>query len=204
MDDGREVVMGAGDFFYIPFVDNVNTAVQNLTPAIHRLSPASAKGIQVVNALGDASPALKSILVNLEQLKPSATQALPAIHSLLCQANPMIRFLSPYGSDIAAFFENFGAATDAYGAAAGHQMLTVATVDPTAIFRGLYSQPVNSALSTLFNFGIFHKLGGSIFGYRPLNPPGQRNDTTTGLGVRSVFQYGQQHPFPHVTADCTS
>jgi hypothetical protein len=29
-------------------------------------------------------------------------------------------------------------------------------------------------------------------------------DTTDGLGDHGPIQWGAQHPFPHVTADCTS
>jgi phospholipid/cholesterol/gamma-HCH transport system substrate-binding protein len=186
----------------ISLVNNLTTAMQQLKPAVDLLTPGSTSGIKVLSALGGASPALKHILVGLEQLQPSAAEAFPALHSLMCQANPVIRFLSPYGKDLGAFFGNFGAAMDPYGAAGGHQMLTSAVVDPTAIVRGVETQPVSNALTTLFNFGLFKAVGGTI-GYHALPPPGHRADTSIGAGDHGPIQYGATHPYPHVTADCS-
>jgi hypothetical protein len=155
----------------------------------------------VIDALGGAAPALKNILVNLEQVQPAATRAFPALHSLTCQVNPVIRFIKPYGPGFAAFFENFGATTDSYAAAGGHELLTSALVDPTALFRGIESPPVSSALTTLFNFGIFKDAGGTI-GFHALTPPGHRQDTTIGAGDHGANDWGRTHQYPHVTADC--
>lgn len=181
-------------------VDNVSTAITRLRPSIKLLTPASASGIRLLDALGGASPSLKNLLVNVTQLKPSATKAFPALHALTCQADPMIRFLSPYGNDIAAFFENFGGMTDAYGNP-GSNLVTSAHVDPSEIVRGVESQPASSALSALLNFGIFAKTG-SKTGYSALLPPGDANDLVPGAGDNGPTQYGRTHAYPHVTADC--
>src|SRR5207249_2217503 len=76
-----------------PVLNTLADAVTKLKPSVKLLTPAAASGIKVVNALGGASPALKNVLASLDQLQPSATKALPAVHALLCQANPMIRFI---------------------------------------------------------------------------------------------------------------
>jgi hypothetical protein len=185
----------------VPVLNNLSTTVLALKPAIELLTPGAQNGLQVVNALGAASPTLKNVLVNLEKLKPSATSALPGLHSIMCQLNPMLRFLKPYGPDISAFLENFGGLVNAYGNA--HTLVAQATVDPSALVRGVETQPgIGPALSTLLNFGIF-KLAGANTGYSALPGPGHMYDTTSGLGGHGPIDWGATHPFPHVTADCS-
>jgi phospholipid/cholesterol/gamma-HCH transport system substrate-binding protein len=184
----------------VPVLDNLSTTVLALKPAIELLTPGAQNGIQVVNALGAASPALKNLLVNLEKLKPSASAALPGVHSIMCQLNPMLRFLKPYGPDLSAFLENFGGLVNAYGNA--HMLVAQANIDPSALVRGVQTQPgIGPALTTLLNFGVF-KLAGAGTGYSALPGPGHMYDTTSGLGGHGPIDWGANHPFQHVTADC--
>jgi len=184
-----------------PVLNTLSDAVTKLKPTVKLLTPAAASGIKVVNSLGGASPALKNVLASLDQLQPSATKALPAVHSLLCQANPMIRFIQPYGPDLAMFFEHFGGVVSAYGDA--HMLVAQANIDPGGLIRGVETQgALGTAAQTLLNFGIF-KLAGSKTGYHALPGPGHMYDTTTGQGDHGPIQYGLTHTFPHVTADCS-
>ena len=184
-----------------PVVNELADATVKLEPAIQLLTPAAGSGIKVVNALGGASPALKNVLVGLEKLRPSATKALPAVHATTCQVDPMARFLQPYGPDIASFFQHFGSVDETYGAA--HELLATVQVDPSALIRGVESQPgVGQVLQTLLNFGIF-QAAGSRTGYHALPGPGQMHNTTLGVGDHGPIEWGAMHPFPHVTADCT-
>jgi hypothetical protein len=115
----------------------------------------------------------------------------------------MARFIRPYGADIASFFENFGAAVTTYETNSAHQLIASLGVDPTNLFRGVTSQPqVSNLLSTLFNFGIFSKAGGTS-GYHGLTPPGHINDINYGQGTYGPAQWGATHTYPHVTADCS-
>lgn len=184
-----------------PVLDELGTTIHTLTPAIHELTPGAQRGITLLRALAGSSPPLRTILGDVIALKPSATRALSAVHAVTCQLNPMLRFLAPYGPDIANFFEEFGSGAVPYGQNS-HELMLSALVDPTHFVRGVESQPVSSALSTLFNFGIFRKLGG-VSGYDPLPGPGQDNNTTIGAGADGTFDYGRTHKYPHVTADCS-
>jgi phospholipid/cholesterol/gamma-HCH transport system substrate-binding protein len=183
-----------------PVLNLLTDATAKLQPAIGLLTPGASNGIQVVNALGGASPALKNLLVSLEKLKPSATAALPAVHATSCQLNPMLRFIKPYGPDISEFFQHFGAVVSAYGDA--HMLTAVADINPSALVRGVETQPpIGTALQTLLNAGLFHLLGART-GFHALPGPGLMHDTTDGLGDAGPIQWGSNHKFPHVTADC--
>lgn len=184
-----------------PVIGELADVVAKLKPAIGLLTPASSKGIDLLDALGNASPALKNLLVQLIKLKPSAAATLPAVHALGCQLDPMLRYIAPYGPDISAFFENFGGVVDAYGNGA-HQMLGSLVVDPSEVFRGIESQPVSSALTTLLNSGILSRAGAHT-GYHFMLPPGQIHNTTLGVGDHGPVQWGATHVYPHVTADCS-
>jgi phospholipid/cholesterol/gamma-HCH transport system substrate-binding protein len=198
-----ERAVGTASPALIQLVDSLTTAVQRLKPSIDLLTPASNSGIKLVNALGGASPALKNLLVNLEQTKPSATQALPALHSLLCQVDPMARFIAPYGQDIASFFESFGGATDVYEQNGIHQLIASLDVDPTEFLRGLQTTPqLDNLLVPLFNFGLFRRAGG-VSGFHALTRPGHIGDPTFGVGDQGPTQFGRHSTYPHVVADCT-
>lgn len=184
-----------------PALTNLGGAITALTPALEDLRPASVSGVRLVDALGNASPALHGILTGLIQLKPSAEAALPALHATLCQLDPMIRYIKPYGPDISAVFSDFGAAADPY-ASKSHQLLLTAMVNPNQVFDGIQTQGLTSALNTLLNAGIFSKAGG-VSGYDPATPPGQIDQTVLGRGVTGPAQFGLTHKYPHVTADCS-
>jgi phospholipid/cholesterol/gamma-HCH transport system substrate-binding protein len=201
----REVTHSVGQ--NLPAVNAVllrlASSVTRLSPALRELDPAAVRGITLVRSLGSASPALKNILVELKQLKPSATAALPALHAVTCQLDPMVRYLEPYGPDASAFFESFGGATDAYGLDS-HQLLLVANVNPDEFIRGLQGPSGVAGLQTLINVGIFQKLGAGT-GYDPDPAPNSINhEAPQGLGISGASQWAAAHPnsFPHVTQDC--
>jgi len=119
-----------------------------------------------------------------------------------CQVDPMARFIKPYGNDIATFFEGFGSADSNYWGVGAHQLMASILVDPSAFIRGFEGNPgLNGLLTTMFNYGIFKKLGGTQ-GFRAISPPGGIGNTTLGLGDEGPVQFGANHPYPHVTADC--
>jgi phospholipid/cholesterol/gamma-HCH transport system substrate-binding protein len=186
-------------------LNHLATVVHDLSPSVPLIAPGAENGGKIINALGSAAPELKGLLGNLRQLQPSATQALPAIHALTCQANPMIRYLKPYGPDISAFFQDFGAADNFYSSAGGgHELPGVLVVDPKAVVRGVTTQPVNNGLTTLLNLGVFRASGAQPFYYHATRPPGQRNSLTYGAGDYTPAQFGATHPYTRVTADCAS
>jgi hypothetical protein len=179
---------------------NLAGAVTNLKPTIDLLTPASTHGIKLVRALGDASAALQSVLRNLEQAQPTASRALPAVHALTCQLNPMLRFLAPYDKDIGAFFDNWTAVMDPY--LYFHEMYGSIHVNAANEFRGVQSPPVTTALQTLINSGVFGKASTGD-GFDPLRPPGGIDRHDIGVGLSTPAQFGATHKYPHVTADCS-
>lgn len=186
-----------------PVLSQLGGVMLALKPAVDLLTPAAGRGIKLLDALGAASSPLKNVLAGVVKLKPSATAALPAVHATLCQLNPMIRFIDPYSEDIAAFFEDFGAVMNSYGGpAAGHELLASLDVDPSNFVRGVYNQPTSVALTSLYNFGVFH--AGTSLGFHSLVPPGHISDPTIGVGDNGPVQWGATHKYPHVTADCSS
>jgi phospholipid/cholesterol/gamma-HCH transport system substrate-binding protein len=186
-----------------PVLLQLSNDVTKLQPAINELTPASQKGIQVLRALGSAAPALKNVLINLTSLKPSATSALTSLHALTCQVDPITRYIAPYGPDIAAFFEDFGAATDSYDS--NHELLTSALVDPTHLVRGIYGNASqDQALNELINVGIFKNLAGAQTGFDANPGPGHAGRHDLDVGDAGPIQFGAHNVYPHVTADCAS
>jgi hypothetical protein len=184
-----------------PVVSGLADAVRQLAPAIGLLTPASQSGLQVVDALGQASPGLAGTLHDLVKLQPSTSAALPAVHATLCQVDPMLRYIQPYGRDIAAFFENDGATSAPY-AWPSHQLLATPLLYPDQFIEGVQSQPVSQAIDTLLNAGIFSKTGASL-GYDPAPGPGGIGNKTKGLGISDPAGFGKLYRYPHVTADCS-
>jgi phospholipid/cholesterol/gamma-HCH transport system substrate-binding protein len=187
-----------------PVLTSVGSTLRLLSPAVHELTPASQKGLEVLDSLGAASPQLRSVLLNLEKLQRPATAALPEVHATLCQVDPMVRYINPYAGDVAAFFADFGATSDSYNNN-NHEFLASIGVDPNAFLRGV---PVSSltgaiapALDDILNTGAFGKLGPDI-GFDPAPPPGGDHDTTEGENDTGATEFGAAHKYPHVTADC--
>jgi ABC-type transporter Mla subunit MlaD len=187
-----------------PTLEHLASTLRKLKPTLDLLGPASVKGLSVLRELGAASPSLRDVLVDLEDLEPSSVKALPQVHSALCQANPMARFLEPYDRDLAAFFSNFGATTDAYlpGSRRGHMLFTSAHIDPPHLFRGVTAGAPDQALTALYNFGIFSPVADAGFGYHALPGPGKIGDPELGKGMAGPIDWGKEHEYPHVVADC--
>jgi len=188
-----------------PVVTELASTVLKLQPALNLLTPASSKGIKLVDSLGSASPALKTILVNLEKLEPSTAKALPAVHAISCQLDPIARFIKPYGPDISQFFQSFGATTTAYETNGAHELIASLLVDPSSFIRGVEGQPnVNKLLAPLLDFGIF-KLAGGTSGFHAISPPGKVGSYIAGDGAGDggPLQFGANHKYPHVTQDCS-
>jgi phospholipid/cholesterol/gamma-HCH transport system substrate-binding protein len=184
-----------------PVLAKLATAVTALKPTIDLLTPAAQHGITLVNSLGNASPAVRNILRNLDQTKPAATTALPAIHATTCQLNPMLRYISPYGRDVASFFQQWEAMFDMYDVN-GHMLFASVHAAPTDSARGVEGQSLVGVTQTLLNAGIFAPLAPG-YGFRPYLPPGQIDNPTIGLGDSTPAQWGATHTYPHVTADCS-
>jgi phospholipid/cholesterol/gamma-HCH transport system substrate-binding protein len=184
-----------------PVATNLGDTLTDLKPTIRELGPASRQGTEILKSLGLASPGLRGVLIDIDKLQPSAVAALPAIHAATCQLDPMIRYISPYGPDLGAYFDDWGGATDAYSQKS-HEVLTSLEVDPAALVRGVSSEPSSAALTTLLDLGVFSKAG-AVNGFDPARPPGGMEDVTDGRGEYTPAEYGATHKYTRVTEDCS-
>jgi phospholipid/cholesterol/gamma-HCH transport system substrate-binding protein len=193
--------IGANTPQIAPVLTALAGAVSAVSPAIHRLAPAARSGIDLVNALGQASPPLRNVLGGLETLQRPARAALPEVHATTCQLDPMLRYIAPYGRDIASALADFGGFASPY-ATTGHSLLVDPYVNPTTFLRGGVVDPaVNTALQALLNFGAFSKLGPNT-GYDAMPGPGGINNGVIGRGATGPASFGKLYKFPHVTPDC--
>jgi phospholipid/cholesterol/gamma-HCH transport system substrate-binding protein len=182
-----------------PLAFNLASALYDVSPAVHLLTPASQSGVQLLKALGGAAYPLRGVLRNLEKLQKPASAALPQVHSLLCQVNPILRYAAPYGPEAGAFLQNFGSAGNAYDAS-GHAARAFALVTPAAAAGALTPQ-MAAAEKLLETVGLARGLARN--GYNPFPGPGQLGRTTAGTGAFGPVAAGKLFKYPHVTADCS-
>jgi phospholipid/cholesterol/gamma-HCH transport system substrate-binding protein len=179
-----------------PLATNLASALDQVSPAVDLLTPASNLGVPLVRALGAASGPLRTVLQNLERLQKPAAAALPEVRAALCEVNPMLKYTSPYGPDIASLFENMGSTANAY-TASGHAVRAYPLVTPAAV-AGAVTEPTAQAIQTLMNAGLAHGLNQN--GYDPFPPPGHINDTTIGRGTHGPVDAGKLLEYTRVTA----
>ena len=113
-------------------------------------SPVTAtEGRAVVSELGRAAPPLQGTLRRLRLLAPSTVRALPQVRAILCQVNPMAKYLRPYAEDVATLLNNMGSVTNYYDAT-GHAARIYVTVGPkdSAIASEANARLVNALLAT--------------------------------------------------------
>jgi hypothetical protein len=138
-----------------------------------------------------------------------ATGALPQIRSVLCQVNPMLRYIDPnpsssapsYVNDLIAFITNFGSAVNGYDNIS-HLVRLVPILGDNSI-SGLPSS-VSTATYDLLHAGI---LGNSTaLTWDPYPKPGLiGSEHATGdpavIGP-SQLKAKTGYVYPHITASC--
>jgi len=119
-----------------PVAKDLRQAAPSLDRALEQLPPASAALKDLVppldRALATARPTLRHIPATSDTLRTFV----PVLDSLLRDVNPMVAYVEPYGTDIGAFFGNFGAAIDRPVENGIKPMQLAAVVNPAAI-RGV-------------------------------------------------------------------
>jgi phospholipid/cholesterol/gamma-HCH transport system substrate-binding protein len=179
-----------------PVVARLATAVNDLGPTIKLLRPAAQEGHSVVDQLGTAAPPLQRTLTSLQRLSGPATQTLPQLGAALCQVNPLVRYVSPYGSELASMITGLGSAVNAYDAN-GHIARLYIGIGPNSLL-GVQSPSVAKAESTLLSSGLLSQL--HLLGYNPYPAPGHASDTT--VGAHSIGPQGAATKYPRIQADC--
>lgn len=183
-----------------PVVANLAAAVRDVSPAVSTLRPAAQDGREVVRALSTAAPRLQGTLGEVDSLSGPLTKALPALHSALCQVNPMVRYLKPYTPDVIASVVGLGSASNSYDAI-GHLIRLTPIIGENSL-AGLPDN-VSKAAYTLLRAGFLSKSMGLT--WNPYPEPGMIGKDGAGKG-KSVFGPADVpatgYKFPHVLADC--
>jgi phospholipid/cholesterol/gamma-HCH transport system substrate-binding protein len=182
-----------------PVLSNLARALSDISPAVHALRPASTEGVTLLRSLGGAAPQLRNVLEGLNGLSAPTVAAMPELHATLCQLNPILKYASPYGEDLAAIFQNFGSAGNPYDAG-GHGARALESLT-TADAGGIAPASVIQAEQTLLGSGLFAKLNQT--GFDPFPLPGEINQTVRGRGIYGPASAKNVFTYTHVTAgDC--
>jgi phospholipid/cholesterol/gamma-HCH transport system substrate-binding protein len=179
-----------------PVLARLTTAVKDLGPTLGLLQPAAAEGQTLVRELGRATPALTRTLSSVRKASDPLAATFPALRRTLCQLNPMVRYLAPYGRELAAVIQGLGSAVNAYDANGHLARLYIGVGDASVI--GLQSPQVAHALNQLTNVGILQKI--RLLGYNPYPAPGNANDLTVGRGASGPLD--AENHYTRVEADC--
>jgi phospholipid/cholesterol/gamma-HCH transport system substrate-binding protein len=192
-----------------PVLTNLAVALRDLKPAITSLKPAAVEGHTVVSELASTAPYLETTLDHVRTLAKPATGALPQIRHVLCQVNPMLRYIDPnpsssepsYVNDVIAFITNFGSAVNAYDNIS-HLVRLVPILGDNSV-SGL-PPSVSTAMYNLIHAGI---LGNSTaLTWDPYPKPGQIGKESAGnfpqvIGP-SQLKAKTGYVYPHITASC--
>jgi virulence factor Mce-like protein len=178
-----------------PVVTDLAAAVDELRPAVHALRPAARAGGNLLDALSASAPGLESTLGRLRAASAPTVAALPQVGAVLCQLNPMIRYLVPYSQDLMALVENMASATNFYDAT-GHAARLYAVVGQQSV--AAINPTEKAAIDQLLNLGVLGRLQRQ--GYNPYGRAGTGNHPTGGEGRSGPSD--RAVPYPRVTADC--
>lgn len=192
-----------------PVLNNLAYALHDLGPAVATLKPAAHEGQAVVHQLAAAAPGLESTLQRVQSVAAPATGALPQLHKVLCEVNPMLRYIDPnpassapnYVDDIISFVSWFGSAVNAYDNI-GHLVRIVPIFGDNSV-SGL-PPAVSTAAFDLIHAGI---LGNSTaLTWDPYPRPGLigTEHATASNEVIGPHQLRAQtgYVYPHITSDC--
>ncbi len=183
-----------------PVVANLATALREVRPAVRSLTPAAAEGRRVVARLSSAAPPLQRALAQLDDAAPKLTSALPEVRKVLCQVNPMLRYIEPYKADIVSFVTSLGSAANSYDAI-GHTIRLMPVVNETALM-GL-PKGINDAVHTLVSSGLAQGIKGMSFD--PFPAPGQaekglKPGEKTYAGPDDIRKSGWK--YPRIVPEC--
>lgn len=179
-----------------PVLSRVATAVTGLKPTVKALGPAAEDGRGVVAELRPAAPRLQRTLDNVQKLSGPTVKTLPQLKQTLCQLNPLVKYVAPYGKEVAAVFSNLGSAVNAYDAN-GHIARLYIGVGLNSVF-GVLPDKISQAQNTVFNSGLLAKI--RLLGYNPYPVPGQASGIT--VGAKASGPRDAVNTYKRVTAAC--
>ncbi len=186
-----------------PVVQKLATTLRDLQPAITSLAPAASEGRTVVSQLHAAAPGLSTTLNKARALSQPAAAALPELKSMLCQVNPMLKYIEPYTGDVISFVQGFGSAVNSYDDI-GHLVRLVPIVGDDSLV-GLPAN-VSSAIDELAHAGLLEET--TSLSWDPYPAPGQiGKEHATGtddvIGP-SQLRADTGYVYPHIATSCTA
>jgi phospholipid/cholesterol/gamma-HCH transport system substrate-binding protein len=189
-------VLRSADANASPVLARLTTAVKELSPTLGLLQPAAVEGQALVRELGRATPPLKRTLTAVDRTSEPLAATFPRLRHTLCQLNPMVRYVAPYGKELAAMIQGLGSAVNAYDANGHLARLYIGFGDASVI--GLQSPQVAHTLNQFANVGILRPI--RLLGYNPYPAPGNANDLTVGHG--SSGPADAENHYTRIKADC--
>ncbi|MHB8694121.1 MAG: MlaD family protein [Solirubrobacteraceae bacterium] len=192
-----------------PVISNLAAAIGDLQPAVTSLRPAAVEGRTVLSRLATTAPRLQTTLNNLRFLAKPTTGALPQLRYVLCQLNPMLRYIDPnpssgapnYVGDLMSFIGSFGSAVNSYDNIS--HLVSIVPIFGDNSVAGL-PPAVSQAAHDLIHAGIM--ANSTALTWNPYPRPGQigTEHATAGNEVIGPAQLQAKtgYVYPHITPDC--
>jgi phospholipid/cholesterol/gamma-HCH transport system substrate-binding protein len=178
-----------------PVVAKLASAVGGLDPVFASLKPAAEEGRGIMRSLSTAAPRLTTTAGKLQGLGAPTAAAMPQLNKLLCQVNPMAKYLAPYAGDVSAMLANMSSSTNYYDAT-GHAARFYALVGQNS-FTAI-PDVGKDLLNKVQDIGLVNKL--TARGYNPYPAAGDAGIPKGGEGDSGPMD--SDLPYPHVEAEC--
>lgn len=180
-----------------PLLRETGLLMRDLTPAVDLLAPAAREGRGVVRQLGRAAPGLARTLAEVRRLPRPTKRAFAPLREALCELNPAVEYLKPYGKEIAMVASHMGSTTNYYDAT-GHAGRLIALVTEDAL--SVFDKQTSDAAHTLLEAGLLQKI--SHQGYNPYPKAGAGTPPAEGRGVNGMSDAKRKLKYHRVKAEC--
>jgi phospholipid/cholesterol/gamma-HCH transport system substrate-binding protein len=178
-----------------PVVAKLASAVGGLDPVFASLKPAAEEGRGIMRSLSTAAPRLTTTAGKLQGLGAPTAAAMPQLNKLLCQVNPMAKYLAPFAGDVSAMLANMSSSTNYYDAT-GHAARFYALVGQNS-FTAI-PDVGKDLLNKVQDIGLVNQL--TARGYNPYPAAGDSGIPKGGEGDSGPMD--SDLPYPHVEAEC--
>lgn len=178
-----------------PVVAELATAVRRAEPVVDQLPRAAGEGRAVFTRLGSSAPPLRRMLTELRRLSEPGREAMPAVRRTLCEFNPLMRRVSPYGRDAGALLANAASMVN-WSDKSGWAERELAMLDQGSMSVIGRDQP--QLVQDLLSAGFFSPLVRK--GYNAYPKPGEGQTPVTGHG--RVGPEDDEAPYERVSAEC--
>jgi phospholipid/cholesterol/gamma-HCH transport system substrate-binding protein len=183
-----------------PVLTNLATALREVRPAVRTLRPAATNADAAVAELGRAAPGLAQTLRAVRSAAPSTATALGDVKDLICQVNPMLRYLKPYTPDVIQTVIGLGSAGNSYDAM-GHLLRLIPIINDNTLVA--LPDAVSKSAYNLIHAGLLSR--STSLTYDPYPKPGMLGTSVAKLGDHVVGPAdvpSTGYKFPHIQPDC--